>query len=152
MIHDPSAATTDPMGKDSRHPDEILMLFFCLMSGLGIVLGGAPDPASIEASLPNWGRTIWGIALLLGPLTTIAGILWAKRHSRDGILIEQVGQIMTGGVALFYVGVLVINQGENALVSVAFILAFSLARFWRWWQLERIVRVAATREGDRRAG
>ncbi len=125
---------------NSRHPDELFLLFLCLISGITIVFGDAPAPGTIEAALPGWAATVWGIALLLGPLTTLIGIFWPHRlRKTDGLIVEQVGQMVTGVTAIFYAVILTLAAWPAAVVAGAITLAFGLARLWRWWQIQRIL-------------
>ena len=129
----------------SRHPDEFLLLFLCLISGARLVFGDAPTPGSVEDSVPGWASIAWGLGLLIGPVTVFVGIMWLARHRASGILVEQAGQVITGGVALFYAVALGVSAGAEATLPVSIVLAFSLARLWRWVQLERIIRSAQDR-------
>ena len=139
--------------KNSRHPDEIFLLLLCMFAGAGLVFGDAPAPDSVEASLPPWAVVGWGIGLLVGPLVTLLGILW-QRDRHDGILIEQVGQVITGGSALVYAAILLVALWPAGFVAGCIILAFGGARFWRWWQLQKVIddavrQVTAHEEGER---
>ncbi len=142
MTVDPSA-TNDP-GSDSRHPDEFQLLLLSFEAALGILFGGVPEPGTIEATLPRWAATLWGYGLLVGPLTIVIGIILAstRRRRLDGLVVEQVGQVMTGGVALFYATVLLIEAYPASLVSACIVYAFAGARFWRWVQIQRLLRRA----------
>lgn len=139
--------TSDPSGtgpKDSRHPDEFLLLLLCIVAGVGIVFGDVPEPGTIEASLPRWAAVLWGYGLLIGPAITIVGISLATTAKRrlDGLVTEQVGQVVTGGVAAFYGVVLLVEAYPASLVSACIVFAFAGARFWRWFQIQRILRRA----------
>jgi hypothetical protein len=126
---------------NSRHPDELFLLFLCLVSGITIVFGDVPPPDSIEAALPRWAAIAWGIGLLLGPLTTLIGIFWPQRFKQtDGLIVEQVGQMVTGVIAIFYGTILLIAAWPAAIVAGGITIAFGFARLWRWYQIQRILR------------
>lgn len=124
----------------NRHPDEFLLLLLCVIAGLGFTFGDVPEPDSLEAAVPGWAVGLWGWGLLIGPLVIAAGIFWRDRH--DGVVIEQVGQIMTGGVAIFYGFVLLVSAWPASIVAGGITIAFGIARFWRWWQLQKLVNSA----------
>jgi hypothetical protein len=149
VTFDPNAALaaeskTNDVGSDSRHPDEFLLLLLCFVAAVGIVFGDVPEPGTIEASLPRWAAIAWGYGLLIGPAITVGGIVLASRakHRLDGLLTEQIGQVITGGVALFYGTVLLVEAYPASLVSACIIYAFAGARLWRWIQIQRLLRRA----------
>lgn len=123
----------------SRHPDELFLLVLCLISGAGIVFGGAPEPGSIETALPRWAVILWGAALLLGPATTLLGIFWPGKRASDGLIIEQVGQVTTGSVAMFYAAILLVSTWPAGILAGTIISGFAAARFWRWVQIQRLL-------------
>ena len=124
----------------SRHPDELFLLGLCLVSGITIVFGDVPEPDSIEAALPRWASIGWGIFLLLGPLTTLVGIFWPGKRVTDGLIVEQVGQVTTGMIAIFYAVVLIIAAWPAAVVAGSITFAFGCARIWRWVQIQRLLK------------
>lgn len=127
----------------SRHPLVVFLLGLCLFSGAGILLGEAPAPGSIEASIPRWEVTVWAAGLSLGAALTLLG-LWLQSPGRptrlrDGVLFEQVGMSMLGPVALIY-GFAAIGQvGPSALLPGGVVLVLGVACAYRWVTLQRTI-------------
>jgi hypothetical protein len=102
----------------------------CLFSSLGIVLGDAPAPGSIEASMPQWAIYIWAIVLGGGALIVI--ISYLKKDRVDAIIWEQFGSICLAAAAFLY-GTLVISLTwkTGGTIPGVLILGFCLTRAYQ---------------------
>lgn len=124
----------------SRHPLVLFLLALCLVSGLGIFLGQAPAPGSLNASLPEWEVLIWAAALGIGAVATLLGIAMQPFKLRDGVLLEQVGMACLAPAAMLY-GVAAFTQvGISSLLPSGIILGLGVSCGYRWFTLQRDVR------------
>ena len=85
---------------NSRHPFQTFIMILCLVSGIPLMTGQAPAPASMEAALPSSILYVWGACLTIGAGLTLIG---SFRNSRiKWLLIEQVGLALVGAAAILY--------------------------------------------------
>lgn len=119
--------------ESGRHPFEVLLHVYCVLSGGSYLTGLAPRPQSIVATLPGWVLVGWYWLLLAGGLT---GLLAAWMQGRIG-LVEHGLQIecaalwfLAGGVFIYSFALFYIN-GMQAFGAGMFIGAYGVAVLWR---------------------
>lgn len=127
----------------SRHPIVVFLLALCVVSGAGILLGDAPAPGSLNASLPFWEVRIWSGGLAVGGALTLWGLhlQGPKRPTklRDGVLFEQAGMSLLGPAALIYGTAALAQVGLAALLPGGIVVALGVACVYRWVTLQRTV-------------
>lgn len=126
--------------EESRHPDELFLLALCVVSGFTLAFGDVPAPGTLEASVPGWAVTLWAWGLLIGPVVTLLGIFAPWKRTTDGAIVEQIGQVMVGGMAAFYGFVLLVAAWPASILAGSITLGFAAARFARWYQLQKRLR------------
>lgn len=120
----------------SRHPFQIYMLMLCLVSGFPLILGKV-QAESIEAQLPGWGATAWGLALVGGALVALIGIFMPNRV--NGLLIEGIGLVSVGAAAVIYAIAIIATVGFGGIVAAGITLGFGLSCIVRWFQLNAVL-------------
>lgn len=125
-----------PAARYPADPRAVFILALSVFSGIvAMVLDAGPE--SLEALLPHWGVLVWGGTLSIGSAVTLIGI---SNQSDGGIITEQIGSVMVGVACTFY-SVLIFNVvGSGASQPVGIILAWGLACFVRWAQLQLLIR------------
>lgn len=127
-----------PAARYPADPRAVFVLILCVVSGIPLVFAGA-TPGSIAAKLdPAW-VVIWGIMLTIGALTTLIGT-W--KLDADGIILEQIGSVAVGGATCVYAGAILAQVGLAGSVPASIVLGFGLSCFWRWGQLQSLLRRA----------
>lgn len=133
----------------ARHPVDpraVFVLVLCLVSGIPLLLG-VTDPGSIERTLPHWALLLWGGGLVLGALTTLAGM---SRQTAGGVIAEQIGSVTVGAATLFYGSIILLNAASpkgdgitgSTLLGAGIIFAWGAANLWRWFQLQSYLKHA----------
>lgn len=127
----------------SRHPIIVFFLILCLVAGAGILLGDAPAPGSLNATLPGWQVMVWAVALTAGSAGTLIG-LWLQSPSRptrlrDGVLFEQGGMSLLGPAAMLYGFIAIVTIGWAAVLPGGIVLGLGVACAYRWRTLQRCV-------------
>ena len=131
-----------PAARYPADPRAVFILALSVFSGAtSLALLAAPE--SLEAVLPQWAVIFWGVMLVLGSATTLAGMAF---QTINGIIAEQVGSVMVGVTTVFYSTIALWFVGINALSSVGIILAWGLAWFVRWLQLQILINSAHKRQ------
>lgn len=133
------------------------MLALGFASGLPL-LWGAPPPRTAQQLLSPVLVHLWGYTLVLGCLLALLGVcwtwwgwlgkLWPRFQPADGtgLLIEQLGVLAVGvGTVIYGAGILVADQ-PGSYLAAGIILGFGAACFWRFGQIQRLVKVASTIE------
>lgn len=137
----------------SRHPIVVFLLALCVISGAGILVGDAPAPGSLDASLPFWEVRIWAAGLAVGGALTLWGLcLQAPRrpHSlRDGVLFEQAGMSLLGPAALIYGMAALVQVRLPALLPGGIVMALGVACVYRWVTLQRTVNTSKALQAQR---
>ena len=131
------------LSKRQFHPFQNLIMLLCVVTGIPILLGKAPAPASLEAALPQNIVFLWAAAISLGAILCLLGTFF---HARvNGLLTEQLGLVMVGVACLFYAGVAFLTLGISAGVSVpsGIIAACGVACLWRWRQIQQFLKLVA---------
>ena len=127
-----------PAARYPADPRAVFILALSVFSGLtSLALSAAPG--SLEAILPRWGVIAWALILLVGSATALGGMAF---QSLNGIITEQVGSVMVGVATTFYASLALYTVGIDALQVVGIILAWGLACFLRWAQLQALLRQA----------
>lgn len=124
-----------PAARYPADPRAVFVLAVSVFSGItAFALEVAPP--SLEASMPTWGVYTWGITLALGSAITLVGMLF---QSLNGIITEQVGNVMVGAATIFYSTIAFMFTGAAAIQSVGIILAWGVACLLRWGQLQMLI-------------
>jgi hypothetical protein len=124
-----------PAARYPADPRAVFILALSVFSGLtAIALGAAPD--TLNALLPAWGVTAWAIMLTLGSAVTLVGMAF---QTVVGILVEQIGSVAVGVATIFYAVLGFWILGWDALQVVGIVLAWGLACFVRWIQLQALI-------------
>lgn len=135
-----------PAARYPADPRAVFILALSVFSGVtAIALEAAPD--SLDAVLPEWAVVLWGILLVLGSGLTLLGMV---RQTDTGIIIEQVGSVMVGATTIYYSIIAFWQIGSDALQNVGIILAWGLACFVRWGQLQALINHTAHRLAEQR--
>lgn len=130
-----------PAARYPADPRAVFILALSVFSGLtALALDAGPD--SLHAVLPAWGVFAWGVLLALGSLTTLVGMAF---QSVNGIIAEQIGSVMVGATTVFYAALVIWFGGADTLQGVSIILAWGLACFVRWGQLQVLIHSAIKR-------
>lgn len=131
-----------PAARYPADPRAVFILALSVFSGItALALEAAPE--TLEAVLPHWAVLSWGVLLTLGSLTTLAGMAF---QGINGIVAEQIGSVAVGATTAFYSGVALWVLGADALQSVGIILAWGVACFIRWIQLQVLIHSAIKRK------
>ena len=129
------SSTLQPAARYPADPRAVFILALSVFSGLtALTLEAAPN--TLEALLPNWGVVLWAVLLTLGSVVTLVGMV---RQTLNGIIAEQVGSVMVGATTVFYSVLVIVVVGRNAIQTVGIILAWGLACFLRWLQLQLLI-------------
>lgn len=134
-----------PAARYPADPRAVFILALSVFSGLtALALSVAPD--SLEAELPVWGVYTWGATLGLGSFLALVGMAF---QNINGIVIEQVGNVMVGAATLFYVGIAVfvvevIDKEDVQTLGIVF--AWGASCLLRWGQLQVLINSAHRRQ------
>lgn len=131
-----------PAARYPADPRAIFILALSVFSGLtALVIDVAPE--SLEAVLPRWGVVLWGAILCIGSAITLLGMM---RQTVGGIVTEQVGSVMVGVATVYYSTLVFATLGGSAIQTVGIIMAWGIACFIRWGQLQSLLHDAAKRK------
>lgn len=131
-----------PAARYPADPRAVFILALSVFSGLvALTLQVAPD--SLEALLPKWGVFLWGALLAGGSALTLIGM---AIQNINGIIAEQVGSVMVGVTTVFYSTLIFATVGPGSAQSIGIILAWGLACFVRWGQLQALINDAHRRQ------
>ena len=129
------SSVLQPAARYPADPRAVFILALSVFSGLtALTLEAAPN--TLRALLPHWGVLLWAILLTLGSVVTLAGMV---RQTLNGIIAEQIGSVMVGATTVFYSVLVIVVIGRDALQTVGIILAWGLACFLRWLQLQLLI-------------
>jgi len=123
-----------------RHPFQTFMLALAVISGLPLILGH-PQPRSIEATLPPWLATTWGVMLFGGAVVALLGSYWLGNYA-NALTIERIGLLVVGGAACLYGLTLLLVLGPSTAVAAGIVLGFGLASLKRAFDIGHIMRAA----------
>lgn len=131
-----------PAARYPADPRAVFILALSVFSGATtLALKAAPE--SLEAVLPQWGVFVWSVMLALGSLITLVGMAF---QTMNGIVLEQVGSVMVGATTVFYSSLALWVLGPAALQTIGIILAWGMACFVRWIQLQILIHSAFKRQ------
>lgn len=123
----------------SRHrPHEQLFLAFGAVSGVSFLLG-APEPASIEATMPGFVVTLWAAGLVVSGVAGLIGCWW---RGERGQLLEAGGLLVGCGSLLLYASAAGSLAGIRALFPAGIALTWFAANLLRAVQIRRELRTA----------
>jgi hypothetical protein len=131
-----------PAARYPADPRAVFILALSVFSGATtLALKAAPE--SLEAVLPQWGVVTWSVMLTLGSLLSLVGMAF---QSLNGIVLEQIGSVVVGATTVFYSTLALYVIGPQAFQTVGIILAWGLACFVRWIQLQVLIHSAIKRQ------
>lgn len=135
-----------PAARYPADPRAVFILALSVFSGAtALALEAAPE--SLESLLPHWAVIVWGVLLMAGSSLTLLGM---ARQTDWGIIAEQVGSVMVGATTVYYSIIALWQVGPNVLQNVGIIMAWGLACFVRWAQLQALVNQVATQTAEHR--
>lgn len=128
----------------TRNPFEIYLLALSLVSTAPLALGFTRPPTSLSSELGVWAR-VWGIALCIGSLVALVGIMWRRpknpiKFSVTGLVVEQVGLVAVGGATIYYATAILLLVGNRGLVTSGIVLAYGAAAATQAWRIHRFLR------------
>jgi hypothetical protein len=131
-----------PAARYPADPRAVFILALSVFSG-ATALALKTGPESLESLLPAWGVILWGVILGLGSAVTLTGMAF---QTVNGIIAEQIGSVMVGAATVFYSGLAFWFIGFSAVQTVGIVLAWGLACFARWGQLQSLINDAVKRK------
>lgn len=130
-----------PAARYPADPRAVFILALSVFSGMtALALGAAPE--TLDSLLPHWAVTTWAVLLTAGSVLTLGGM---ARQTLGGIILEQIGSVTVGAATVFYAGLALWIVGPNALQSVGIVMAWGVACFVRWGQLQVLLHDAGRR-------
>lgn len=119
----------------------------CPLAAIAIIATGN-HPPSLDAALPPPLADVWLVALAVSGLTAQAGAFWPGDLD-TGLITEGGGIAVLASMLTIYAAALFLVNGGAALGPGAFMLALSVAGWWRAGQIAHDVRKVwrAQREG-----
>ena len=129
----------------TRHPHEVVLLGACLVTALPILAGVAPPPGSVTAAMTHASTLTWAGGIAVGALIAFAGIFWPRpkcptKLTVTGLLLEQVGLVISGVSCLFYVAAVLWVIGWAGLFPCALPAGFAVANFILARRIQRLLR------------
>lgn len=124
-----------PAARYPADPRAVFILAFSVFTG-ATALAVSAAPQTMNSLLPPWFVFLWNLLLVLGSITTLAGM---ASQSIWGILTEQVGSVMVATTTLFYSTIAFWYIGVDAIQPVGIVAAWGLACAIRWFQLQRLI-------------
>ena len=122
----------------NKSVDQLFIMVLCLLASVPILLGQAPAPGSIDATMPSWMVRSWSATLLIGALVVIIAYLIADRVT--SIIVEQFGSVCLGAAATLYgVAIFLLQYDKGGAISAAIILGFAAARFFQVYQYQKVL-------------
>lgn len=119
--------------KSGRHPFEVMILAWCLLSGVNQTINYQRAASSVLHDLPD----LFGYALyagtVVGSAIALIGTFWP---SLTGPLVERAGLWMLSGLWVSF-GVLLATAGVRGLYFGGFLWGFAAAAIWRGVQIGR---------------
>lgn len=138
-----------PAARYPPDPRALFVLSLCVAVGIPLIFANA-TPGTIASKLDPPLIVVWGLMLSLGSLVTLVGVV---RQSVNGIITEQVGSVAVGGACLIYAVAIWLSVRWAGAVPMVIVFGWGLSCFWRWYQLQRLMKkaedvAAAVREQD----
>lgn len=121
-------------------PYELYLAGICMLVGAPL-LGGAPNPDSIDALLPMFLVRVWGFELITGAvLVTVGLLIYPRTH------LERLGHSLLAPAAITYGIAIIAVVGWGGVLAGGLTIGFGLAAGTRSWVLrlaERLIEEAA---------
>ena len=127
-----------PATRYPADPRAVFVLGFAIAVGIPLVVARIA-PGSIADVMPLWGVVAWAWGLVIGSCVTLIGM---TRQTTTGIIIEQIGSVIVGVVTIIYGACTVLVVGPGAGVAAGIIVGFGLSCFYRWFQLDALLRAS----------
>lgn len=129
---------TTPAARYPPDPRAVFILALCVISGIPLIFANA-TPGSINTQLDSTWVVIWGIMLTAGALVNLIGTL---KLDVNGVILEQIGSVAVGGASFVYAGAIFTAVQWKGSVPAAIILGLGVSCFWRYGQLQALLRKA----------
>lgn len=140
-----AAVVFKPAARYPADPRAVFILALSVFSGI-TALALEEGPPSLDSVLPEWAVAAWSVLLVVGSLTTLAGMMF---QSVNGIITEQIGSVVVAAATIFYSSVAFYLIGWPALQSMGIVLAWGLSCGLRWFQLQSLINDAVGRAHKR---
>jgi len=130
----------------NRSPFQIVILVFCILTGVIGLATGSASPASLAEVYGHWAA-LWNVGVAIGGAGTLAAMFSPVPAN---LLVERVGMIWLSTLFLAYaVAIGVHNDPDRVVAGLGSDLAFTAACFVRAWQITTQLKLlrAALREG-----
>lgn len=124
-----------------RHPFQTFMLALCVISGIPLLLG-EPRSTSVEALLPGWVATAWGLSLTVGAVLGLVGSYWPRKNYATALTIERIGLDITGPAAVLYAVIVFTYGGWGSSVAACIIVGFGASCLVRAGDIGTIIKRA----------
>jgi len=129
---------TVPAARYPPDPRALFVLSLCVAVGVPLIFANA-TPGTIASKLDPPLIVVWGLMLSAGSLVTLLGVL---RQSVGGIITEQVGSVAVGGACMIYAVAIWLSVRWAGAVPMVIVFGWGLSCFWRWYQLQRLMKKA----------
>lgn len=108
-----------------RHPFQTFLMVLGLISSVTLILNRT-EPASLEATLPQWLVFLWAAMLVSGCSLALLGAYWPRSYTA-ALTMERIGLDFTGIAGSIYGTGVIIFGGIPALLAAGIVLAFGAA-------------------------
>jgi len=116
---------------------EFFLAIIAILAGIPVLLdpiGLSFVPSSLMKLMPLWMVDLWGLQMLLGGVTTSAGII------RRDFRIEQIGVLfLLSGAFVYSLALLTVLPGS--WVALVTYVLFVLAMTARYWVLGKLIKL-----------
>jgi len=120
----------DPL-YSQRNPHQLFLLVLSVVAAIGLV-EGATGSTILDDALDATAVTLWGICLLTGSRTALAG-MWGPR-TWTGLVVERAGLAVVGVAAGIY-SWLVFAVAPDVAYTAFVHIAYALSCLWRVRQI-----------------
>lgn len=135
---------TTPAARYPPDPRAVFILALCVVSGIPLIFADA-TPGSINNQLDQAWVVIWGVMLAAGALVNLIGTL---KLDVNGVILEQIGSVAVGGASFLYSAAIFTTVQWKGFVPAAIIFGLGLSCFWRYGQLQALLRRAEKAASD----
>lgn len=104
----------------AQAPERVVLNSACIIIGAAALV--PPRPGSLFTTWPEWAPPVWGIAMLVGGVATLAG-MW-----RCKISLERLGYLLVGGSCLLFGVSALVVFGPRAIPTGLIFFSFALAK------------------------
>lgn len=133
----------DPF-RAGRHPFQTYLLLLCVLAGVPVLFGIAPEQHTPVTLLPAWEERAWGLSLTLGALTALVGSYLPVRYFATALTVERIGLLLCGSAGVVYALLVAIHTEGQRLAAAAIILGFGLASLRRAHDIGAVMKYALT--------